>query len=81
MPSGSIVSPGMRVIGAVVLAAAMVNLGRSLTPLPTPIEHGMLRVGGLYRSVQHPIYAGVMALAIGVSIRSASMPVAAACSP
>ncbi len=65
-------------IGAVVLVAAMVNLGPSLTPLPTPIEHGVLRVGGLYRWVRHPIYAGIMALAIGVSIRSASVPVAVA---
>ncbi len=66
------------IVGAVVLVAAIVNLGRSLTPLPTPIEHGVLRVGGLYRWVRHPIYAGIMALVVGVSIRSASVPVAAA---
>ena len=40
---------GLEVVGAVVLLVALVNLGRSLTPLPTPVAHGELRLGGLYR--------------------------------
>ncbi len=68
----------IEVIGAGVLAIAMVNLGRSHTPLPTPIEHGQLKTNGLYRWVRHPIYSGIIALAVGLSIRSASVAVAAA---
>lgn len=65
-------------IGAVALTVGIVNLDRSLTPLPTPVEHGELRTGGVYRWVRHPIYSGIDLLAIGVTIRSASWAVAAA---
>lgn len=65
----------LEIVGAVVLVAGLVNLGRSLTPLPTPIDHGVLRVEGLYRWVRHPIYSGIMALVVGVSLRSASVAV------
>jgi protein-S-isoprenylcysteine O-methyltransferase Ste14 len=68
----------LEVIGAGVLLVAAVNLGRSLTPLPTPVSHGELRVGGLYRVVRHPIYAGIMALVVGVTVRSSSVAVALA---
>lgn len=67
----------LELIGAIALVAGVVNLGRSLTPLPTPVDHGELRVSGLYRFVRHPIYAGINALAVGVTIRSASWWVAA----
>ena len=65
-------------IGLAVLVIGLVNLGRSLTPLPSPVPHGELRTGGLYRLVRHPIYTGIMALAVGVTIRSGSPAVAAA---
>jgi protein-S-isoprenylcysteine O-methyltransferase Ste14 len=68
----------LELVGAAVLLIAIVNLGRSLTPLPTPVPHGELRVGGLYRFVRHPIYAGIMALTVGITIRSASVAVLAA---
>ncbi len=68
----------LEVIGAAGLLLGIVNLGRSATPLPTPIEHGVLKVRGLYRWVRHPIYAAIIVLVIGVSIRSASVAVATA---
>jgi protein-S-isoprenylcysteine O-methyltransferase Ste14 len=68
----------LELIGLAVLLVALVNLGRSLTPLPTPVPHGELRETGLYRFVRHPIYTGILALAVGVTIRSASAWVAAA---
>ena len=68
----------VEVIGIAVLVMAILNLGRSLTPLPTPVPHGELRVGGLYRWVRHPIYAGIIALVVGATLRSASVAVAAA---
>jgi protein-S-isoprenylcysteine O-methyltransferase Ste14 len=66
---------GLELVGAAVLLAAIVNLGRSLTPLPTPVSHGELKIRGLYRLVRHPIYAGIIALTVGVAIRSASIAV------
>lgn len=65
-------------VGAAVLVVGLVNLGRSLTPLPSPVPHGELRTGGLFRLVRHPIYSGIMALTVGVAIRSGSPWVAAA---
>lgn len=65
-------------LGIAILVVAFVNLGRSLTPLPTPVPHGELRTGGLYRLVRHPIYTGVLALAIGAAIRSANVAIAGA---
>jgi protein-S-isoprenylcysteine O-methyltransferase Ste14 len=65
-------------IGVVVLVVALVNLGRSLTPLPSPVPHGELRTGGLYRLVRHPIYTGIMALTVGAAVRSGSVAVTAA---
>ncbi len=64
--------------GAAVLVMAIVNLGRSLTPLPTPVPHAVLKVTGLYRWVRHPIYSGIIALVVGATIRSASPWVALA---
>ena len=64
--------------GTAVLLVAIVNLGRSLTPLPTPVPYGELRTGGLYRWVRHPIYTGILALAAGWALRSASLAVVAA---
>ncbi len=68
----------LRVVGLVVLVAGLVNLGRSATPLPTPVQGGDLRTTGLYRYVRHPIYTGVMALAIGTAIPSGNASIAAA---
>jgi protein-S-isoprenylcysteine O-methyltransferase Ste14 len=64
--------------GLVVLGLGLLNLGRSATPLPTPVEGGELRSTGLYRFVRHPIYSGVMALALGSAITSGSLEIAIA---
>lgn len=68
----------LSLLGLVVLAIGSVNLGRSATPLPTPVSNGELRSNGLYRYVRHPIYGGVMALAIGSAIPSGSIGITAA---
>ena len=57
-------------VGTLILVVGLVNLGRSLTALPTPVPHGELKVGGLFRLVRHPIYSGVMALIVGAAARS-----------
>ena len=54
------------------LLVASFNLGRSLTPLPTPTRTATLRTGGLYRFVRHPLYSGLLALVFGGAVASAS---------
>ena len=40
-------------------------LGPNLSALPAPAEAGELVVSGIYRRVRHPIYAGVIGVALG----------------
>jgi len=54
-------------IGFIVSALAAWNLGRSLTPLPYPKTDAELVTTGLFRYVRHPIYCGVILLALGWS--------------
>jgi protein-S-isoprenylcysteine O-methyltransferase Ste14 len=61
------------VAAAGVLLFAALNLGRSLTPLPTPVLKGTLRTGGLFRFVRHPIYSGLLALVFGATAASGSV--------
>lgn len=64
--------------GMAMLILGAIGLGRSLTALPTPVPHGELRTGGLYRFVRHPIYTGVLALSYGAALPSGSVAVLAA---
>ncbi len=41
------------------------NLGKNLTLLPKPKDNAELVQAGLYRWVRHPIYFGVIVLALG----------------
>lgn len=68
----------LSLVGLLVVGIGLVNLGRSATPLPTPVRDGELRSHGLYRYVRHPIYSGVMAFAIGSAIPSGSIAAAVA---
>jgi protein-S-isoprenylcysteine O-methyltransferase Ste14 len=61
-------TPGwLRVLGAAgglaglaVMALGGTALGRGLTAVPLPNRHAVLRTGGLYRWVRHPIYSGLL---------------------
>jgi protein-S-isoprenylcysteine O-methyltransferase Ste14 len=54
--------------GAVFFAASVRALGRALTPLPRPRAGGELVRGGPYALARHPIYGGVLAALLGLSI-------------
>jgi protein-S-isoprenylcysteine O-methyltransferase Ste14 len=53
------------VAGAGLLLAALLKLGRNLTPLPFPKAGGTLVQTGAYRFLRHPIYSGGLALVLG----------------
>ena len=68
----------MQIVGAILLGAGMLALGRSLTALPLPTARSELKTNGIYRFVRHPIYSGLIALTAGGAIRSSSLEIAAA---
>lgn len=59
--------------GWVLVVSGVVGLGRSLTPFPKPSERSTLRVGGVYRVVRHPIYGGLILVALGWSLLSSPL--------
>jgi protein-S-isoprenylcysteine O-methyltransferase Ste14 len=56
------------VLGAVLFALGVFALGRSFTAFPRPKERSEFRQGGIYRSVRHPVYGGVLMFALGWSL-------------
>jgi len=56
---------GIFILGTIIALIAAINLGKNLTPLPRPKENAELVQAGLYRWVRHPIYFGVIVLALG----------------
>ncbi len=56
--------------GAYLFAGGAGGLGRQLTPFPKPVEQASLRRDGAYGLVRHPIYGGVLLLALSWSLVS-----------
>jgi protein-S-isoprenylcysteine O-methyltransferase Ste14 len=65
----------MLAAGGLVLAAFR-ELGRNLTPMPRPRDDAVLVETGIYASIRHPIYAGLILGGIGWSAFSRSLPAA-----
>jgi protein-S-isoprenylcysteine O-methyltransferase Ste14 len=51
-------------LACLIMAIAVINLGKNLTPLPCPKDNAVLVQTGLYRFVRHPIYFGVLLAAL-----------------
>ena len=73
LPQWSIsVGPYLRLLGMAIGSLGLVlsifaafNLGKNLTPLPCPKDDAQLVRTGLYHFVRHPIYFGVLMVALG----------------
>jgi protein-S-isoprenylcysteine O-methyltransferase Ste14 len=61
------------VVGLAVIVVGALTLGRSFTQLPRPRSSGRLHQHGIYRLVRHPIYGGVMLLALGWAFADAPL--------
>lgn len=59
-------------VGTMTLGWSAWNLGRSLTPFPRPVDDGRLVTTGAYRFVRHPIYSGVLVIALGLALLTMS---------
>jgi protein-S-isoprenylcysteine O-methyltransferase Ste14 len=53
--------------GAAMVVWGALALGRQITPHPAPPVEATLRTDGPYRLVRHPIYSGVLGLALGAA--------------
>jgi protein-S-isoprenylcysteine O-methyltransferase Ste14 len=60
-----IVGAVLTCLGGLLMGAAALNLGASLTPWPRPRESTTLVTTGPYRLVRHPIYGGGLLAALG----------------
>lgn len=60
--------------GAVLAALAVARLGDSFTPWPTPAAEGELRTDGVYKYLRHPMYVGLVLLALGAATMARSVP-------
>jgi protein-S-isoprenylcysteine O-methyltransferase Ste14 len=60
--------------GFVILGFSALSLGKSLTPHPIPGKDAVLVTDGLYRFVKHPIYSGLLLVAIGLTIAGGFFP-------
>jgi protein-S-isoprenylcysteine O-methyltransferase Ste14 len=55
----------MTLLAFIILLVSAINLGRSLTANPVPLEKAQLKTTGMYSLVRHPIYLAIVLLAIG----------------
>jgi protein-S-isoprenylcysteine O-methyltransferase Ste14 len=60
------------VVGLIVITLGAVGLGRNLTPFPKPRRDAELVEAGVYRWIRHPIYVGLIIVAVGASLVRAS---------
>jgi protein-S-isoprenylcysteine O-methyltransferase Ste14 len=60
-------------MGWLILIVAAVNLGKSLTANPVPLERATLKTTGLYGIVRHPIYLGLLLIGFATALGSASI--------
>ena len=58
----------LMVAGALLTVTGAVSLGRWLTPFPQPLPESQLRTTGAYALVRHPLYSGILFMAIGWSL-------------
>lgn len=55
-------------IGGAITIFALLQLGGSLSPFPSPKKNSELITLGLFRYVRHPIYTGIILLAFSLSV-------------
>ncbi|HEY9625539.1 MAG TPA: isoprenylcysteine carboxylmethyltransferase family protein [Crinalium sp.] len=51
----------------------LLDLGKSLTPLPYPRDDGALVQSGVYGIVRHPVYSGVILVVLSLAIAQLSL--------
>jgi protein-S-isoprenylcysteine O-methyltransferase Ste14 len=65
---------GMLIAGLLVVGIGFFGLGRTLTVSPVPKSDGQLVTSGMYSKVRHPIYSGLLLLALGIVLDAGYWP-------
>jgi protein-S-isoprenylcysteine O-methyltransferase Ste14 len=55
-------------VGLIFIVKGLLDLGKNLTPLPYPKEDGELVQTGVYKIVRHPLYSGIILVAIAWTV-------------
>lgn len=58
--------------GILAIVWASINLGRSISPFPTPLQKATLITNGIFKYVRHPIYTGFLLLLAGLTVSTGS---------
>ena len=58
----------LAIFGFIVVALALLQLNKNLSPFPTQKDSAILIQNGLYTWVRHPIYSGIIILFVGYGI-------------
>ncbi len=64
----------LTVAGLLIIAMGIFQLGSNITPFPTPLSNSTLTTQGIYKIIRHPIYTGILFIALGIAIYTASYP-------
>ena len=64
---------GVMLVGALLVLLAIMGLGHNLSPFPTPRQNGNLIQSGIFKFIRHPIYGGIILIAIGLGFYSSSI--------
>lgn len=58
----------LSILGMVILAKSLIDLNTSLSPFPSPKKSAQLITTGIYQSIRHPIYSGIVLFALGYGL-------------
>ena len=61
------------IIALIILLVAIKDLGRNLSPFPSPLNNSNLVTTGIYRFTRHPMYYSLIFISFGVFIIKLSM--------
>ena len=64
----------LNVAGFGLIGWAVISFGAGVTPSPVPSKRATLVSSGPFRWIRHPMYTAVMAIGVGIALRTASWP-------
>ena len=62
----------LSLLGSGILFKSLVDLNVNLSPFPSPKKSAQLVTSGIYKSIRHPIYSGIILFALGYGLISES---------
>lgn len=60
-------------LGFGVAVVALIHLNRNISPFPIPRQDGILVTSGIYHYIRHPMYTGIILIALGFGLLDGSM--------